>query len=362
MGLFDRIYKRNISSDKLGRQIFGALIQWRPKSFWAFVLLVTPLCIGVSMIFSPSSYTPCLYLLGLTLAVWLIIKVCRTLTDTYSLSRNDNGITICQIVILATLGFWIIGFVLIFDINNNGRIAAAIGIIGVILGWIFQDRVKGVAAFLHLRRHHLLNIGDWIRVPKLGVDGEIKKVTLTTVTLYNWDTTTSTIPISVLQVEHFINLQHMAEGKTYGREMHKSFILDTECVHQLSEAEIERLQSDGHDIRKYIPEDELKAGALNAHLFRLYVYHWLMNHSCVSHYPRLIIRWVEQNDNGMILQVYVFLTETSWTAYEWVQSEIMEHIITSMGWFGLRLYQRPSAYNFDREKANEKGESQGASL
>ncbi|MBQ5482217.1 MAG: hypothetical protein IIT74_04130, partial [Bacteroidales bacterium] len=59
MGLFDRIYKKNISSDKLGRQILGALFQWRAKSFWAFVLLVTPLCIGVSMILSPSSFTPC---------------------------------------------------------------------------------------------------------------------------------------------------------------------------------------------------------------------------------------------------------------------------------------------------------------
>lgn len=350
MGLFDRIYKKNISSDKLWRQIFGALIQWRPRSFWAFVLLVAPLCIGVSMILSPDSFTPCLYLLGLTLVVWLIVKVCRTLTGTYGLSRNDNGITICQIVILAALGFWIIGFVLIFDIKNNGRIAAAIGVIGAVLGWIFQDRVKGVAAFLHLRRNHLLNIGDWIRVPKLGVDGEIKKVTLTTVTLYNWDTTTSTIPINVLQAEHFINLQHMAEGKTYGREMLKSFILDTERIRPLSESEIERLRSGEHDIRNFVPEEELKAGALNAHLYRLYIHHWLMNHPGVSHFPRLIIRWVEQKDSGLVLQVYGFLTETEWTAYEWQQSEIMEHIVESLEWFDLRLYQRPSAYDFKEEE------------
>ena len=350
MGLFDRIYKKNISSDKLGRQIFGALIHWRPRSFWAFVLLVAPLCIGVSMILSPDSFTPCLYLLGLTLVVWLIVKVCRTLTGTYGLSRNDNGITICQIVILAALGFWIIGFVLIFDIKNNGRIAAAIGVIGAVLGWIFQDRVKGVAAFLHLRRNHLLNIGDWIRVPKLGVDGEIKKVTLTTVTLYNWDTTTSTIPINVLQAEHFINLQHMAEGKTYGREMLKSFILDTERIRPLSESEIERLRSGEHDIRNFVPEEELKAGTLNAHLYRLYIHHWLMNHPGVSHFPRLIIRWVEQKDSGLVLQVYGFLTETEWTAYEWQQSEIMEHIVESLEWFDLRLYQRPSAYDFKEEE------------
>lgn len=350
MGLFEKLYKKNISSDKVGRQIVGALLQWRAKPFWAFLLLLTPLSVGLSLILSPDSFTPCLFLLGLNLIVCLIIKVCRTLTGTFSLNRNDNGITVCQIVILAALGLWIIGFVLIFDIRSNGRMAAAMGIIGAVLGWIFQDRVKGVAAFLHLRRHHLLNIGDWIRVPKLGVDGEVKKVTLTTVTLYNWDTTTSTIPISALSSEHFTNLQHMSDGKTYGREMLKSFILDTEWIRPVTEEDLARFQSDTPDILRYLPEEELQVGALNAHLFRLYVYHWLMNQPCVSHLPRLIIRWAGQTDSGMTLEVYAFLTETNWSAYEWLQSQIIEHIITSMDWFGLRLYQRPSAYDFKKEE------------
>ena len=350
MGLFDSIYRKNISSDKLGRQIVGALFQWRPRPFWAFVLLVTPFTIGLSLILSPGSFTPCLFLLGLNLLVWLIVKVCRALTSTFSLNRNDNGITVCQIVILAALGFWIIGFVLIFDIKSNGRLAAALGVIGAVLGWIFQDRVKGVAAFIHLRRNHLLNIGDWIRVPKLGVDGEIRKVTLTTVTLYNWDTTTSTIPISALSSEHFMNLQNMAEGKTYGREMVKAFTLDTEWIRPLDEAEVAQLQSGAHDIRNYLPEEELKTGALNAHLFRLYIYHWLMNNPCISHQPRLIVRWVEQKDSGMTLQINAFIPDSSWAEFEWKQSQIMEHIITSMDWFGMRLYQRPSAYDFNKEE------------
>ena len=193
MGLLDKAYKRNISSDKLVRQVWGALIQWRARAFWAFLLLMVPLSIGLSLILSPHSFTPCLLFLGLNVVVWLIVKVCQALTNIFSLNKNDNGITACQIIILAAIGLWMIGFVLIFDIQNNGRMAAAIGIVGVVLGWIFQERVKGVFAFIHLRMNHLLKIGDWIKVPKLDVDGMVKKVTLTTVTLYNWDTTTSTI-------------------------------------------------------------------------------------------------------------------------------------------------------------------------
>ena len=255
MALFDRTYRKNISSDKLGRQIIGALFQWRAKPFWAFVLLVTPLSVGLSRVLSPDSFTPCLLLMGLNLLVWLVVKVCLTLTDLFSLKRNDNGMTVCQIIILASIGFWIVGFMLIFDIRNDGRMAAALGVIAMVLGWIFQDRVKGVAAFLHLRKHHLLNLGDWIRVPKLGVDGEVKKVTLTTVTLYNWDTTTSTIPINALQSEHFMNLQHMAQGKTYGRQLLKSFILDTTCIHPIDEKGVKEMKSGKHGIQLYLPED-----------------------------------------------------------------------------------------------------------
>lgn len=345
MALFEKMYKRCISSDKPLLQIWGALLQWRARAFWAFVLLIIPLSIGLSRILSPDSYVPCYFLLGLNLIVWLVIKVCQSMTNVYSLNKNDNGITICQIIILAAIGFWIIGFVLVFDIQNNGRMAAAIGIFGAVIGWIFQERVRGVVAFFHFRMHHLLNIGDWIKVPKLDVDGAVKKVTLTTVTLYNWDTTTSTIPISSLQSDHFVNLQNMADGKTYGRRMQKSFTLDTDSFRPITDDDVALFDSSGYGIREYLPESEIKPGTLNAHLYRLYLYHWLMNDPYVSHRPSLMVRWLDQNANGLVLQVYAFITEPASEAFEWQQSRIVEHILTSLAWFGLRIYQSPSAFD-----------------
>ena len=345
MGLFDKAYKRNISSDKLIRQIWGAFIQWRARAFWAFLLLMVPLSIGIARILSPGSLTTCLYFLGLNVVVWLVFKVCQSMTNIFSLNKNDNGITVCQIIILAAIGFWIIGFVIIFDIRNNARIAAAIGIIGVVLGWIFQDRVKGVIAFIHLRMHHLLNIGDWIKVPQFGVDGVVKKVTLTTVTLFNWDTTTSTIPLSALQSGHFVNLQNMADGRTYGRRMQRAFTLDTGSFRPLTEEEAASIQSGEHGIRNYLPDAEIAPGVLNAHLFRLYMYHWLMNNQSVSHRPSLVVNWTDQTDSGLMLQMYAFITEPSQAAFEWQQSLIVEHVLTSLEWFGLRLYQSPSAHD-----------------
>ena len=172
----------------------------------------------------------------------------------------------------ANMGTIVVSLVLIaiviLDIQKDSKYGLVFGLVGSVLAWIFQDKIKGAAAFLHIRSHKLIKIGDWIQLPGKGVDGEVKKVTLTTVTLCNWDTTTSTIPISALQQDHFINLENMAEGKTYGRQMVKNFILDTSCVRPLTEEEAARLRAG--EAGRYIPASQIQAGILNARLFREY--------------------------------------------------------------------------------------------
>lgn len=347
MNLLEKLSKKGLASGKLGWQIIGALLEWRPRAFWVFILLVTPLSIGFSYILAPEKWILWLCFLGLNLMLWLAVKVCQTLSNLFSLRKKEAGITWCQISILGAFGIWILGFILIFSIQKDGRLATVFGIIGTAIGWIFQDKLKGVVAFIHLRMHNLLNIGDWIQVPKYNADGEVKGITLTTVTIYNWDTTTSTIPILALQTDHFINLQRMAGGKTYGRRILKDFLLDTSCFHPITAAEAERLRSDAfnsvHDVRSYLPAEEIKEGALNSHLYRLYIYHWLMNHPHVSQKPRLYVRWMDQKEDGMPLQVYTFLLDSGGPSFFWEQSRIIEEIIESLEWFGLRLYQAPSA-------------------
>ena len=362
MNILDRLSKKNLASENIGRQIFGALMQWQPKLFWAFLLLITPISLGVALIIPPGDLIPGLEFLGLNLFILLTIKTCRRLIDVFNLRKEYSRVTWSYITILVAIGLWIIGFVLIFSIKDNPRIATAIGVIGTLLGWIFQDKIKGVITFLHLRSHNLLKVGDWLKVDKLGVDGKVQQMTLTSVIVYNWDTTTSTIPISALQSEHFINSQNMMEGKTYGRRMFKTFILDTGWFRTLSEDEIEELKETIHkrsevnfssDEQKHdsllmnltIDEIKEKEGVLNAQLYRLYIYHWLMNHKHISQQPRLVVRWLDQKDCGMQLQIYAFIVDSTLAAFEWQQSQIIEHIIKSMDWFGLRLYQSPSAFD-----------------
>ena len=323
-------------------------------------MLIAPVSIGIALIIPPGDWIHGLEFLCLNLVILLTFKTCRRLIDVFNLRKEYTRVTWSYITILVGIGLWIIGFVLIFNIKDNPRVATAIGVVGTLLSWIFQDKIKGVVAFLHLRSHNLLKIGDWLMVDKLGVDGEVQQMTLTSVTVYNWDTTTSTIPISALQTEHFRNLQNMMEGRTYGRRMLKTFVLDTGWFRVLSREEIEKLKeriqsgketstASNDEIRDFLSKnlslDEINEGATNAQLFRLYIYHWLMNHKHISQHPRLIVRWMDHKEGGMELQVYAFIVDSSLAAFEWEQSKIIEHIIKSLDWFGLRLYQSPSAYD-----------------
>lgn len=283
-------------------------------------------------------------LTALTLALWFAIMVCRSLTNIFSLRKKEAGITWCQIAILISIGLWIVGFVIIFDAKSHPRLAAGLGIAGSILTWIFQDTLKGVVAFIHLRINHLLNIDDWIKIPSKNVDGQVVKVTLTTVTIYNWDTTTSSIPTSVLHTDHFINLQNMMKGKTFGRRMFYTFIFDMGWIHILSKEETDKLKNN-KKVTNYLPAEQIEEGWSNARLFRMYLFHWLMNHPHVSQQPRLIVRWMEQKETGLPLQMYAFITDSSLVSFELQQSQIIEHVIESLEWFGLQLYQSPSGYD-----------------
>lgn len=355
--------KQLLCSNSPIKQILGTILDRRLNlvvfSFWG-MMLTFALVLGVLhlVLLKSEKWCVCYCLLRtikspwywmalLTLFVVLVFLVGFTLMRVYNLQKKEKYITRCYLAMLGSIGMWVIGFLILFDINKDSRYYLVIGLVGTLLMLVFQEKIRGAATYLHLRVHGLLNIDDWIKIPKYEIDGEVKRVTLTSVTVLNWDTTTSTIPISALSSDHFMNLQNMMKGKTYGRRMMMKFTLDTSWFHPITTQEIESVKE--HDGIKYMPEEEMRDSKgnfrVNAHLFRLYLYHWLMEHGHVSQQPRLIVRWEEPKEGGMPLEIYAFIIDSGLAQYEWQRSQIVEHVIESMGWFGLRLYQSPSAYD-----------------
>lgn len=346
MYIVDKYYnirEKLLSSDKVRLQILGALLKWNTRStllLCAILILAT----GLALLIPPFDLAKYLCFMALTAMVFLSIRTCTLLLNLFSLRRKDSAITSSYIVILFTLLVWVLGFLLLYHGETSVRITAAMGLVGTILSWIFQDKIKGVATYFHLRAHKLLNVGDWIQLPSAGVDGMVTRITLQSVTISNWDTTTSIIPINSLSTSHFMNFQNMLDGKTYGRKMSKTFVLDTGWFHLLTADDVQRLKTTG-DVIQYLPEEDICVGVSNAKLFRLYLYHRLSNHPHISIQPRLIIRWLEQVENGMPLEIYAFITDSGIMSFEWQQSQIIEQVIEALDWFGLRLYQSPSSYD-----------------
>lgn len=341
--------KKWLSSNNVLKQIVGAII----NKWGGFVTLVLIALIIILICCDIRSHTTVklLQLSIISAFVALVISACNSLTNIFSLQKKEEGITWCQIIILVAICLWIFGLIWIVDVQKYSENTIIFGIIGGAMTLVFQDKIKGVVTFIHLRHNNLIRIDDWIQVPKFNVDGMVKKVTLTSVTIYNWDTTTSTIPISALSSDHFVNLQSLLEGKTYGWRMFKALTFDTQCFHVMDAKEIDLLEKTQH-INLYLSDEEKYKGVLNAYLYRVYLYHWLMDNPNISHKPRLMVRWTDHKNGGLQLEVYTFIVTNSIDDYEWKQSLVFEHIVESIKWFGLRLYQLPSGYDiFDRKEA-----------
>ena len=338
-------YRGQLSSTKCHRLIWGALLKTKCERCMIPASLASVLIAYVFWRLGYIFVSKILIVTLMTLFLWGAWFVTKTLNRIFSLRRQETYITWSQISLLAVFGLWIVVIVCCLNLqNNNPTDTAIITVFGAVLGWIFQDTIKSVAAFFYLRANGLLQIGDLIAVPAKGIEGFVRTISLTTVTVENWDTTTSAFPTFILHADHFKNSQRMLEGKTLGRLMKKTFIIDSGWFHPLTDNDIKRLRR-ALDVENFFVEKEVKSDKLNIEVFRLYIYHWLMNNPNVSQQPRLIVRWLEQTSEGLPLQLLVYLTDTMLDAFEWQQSQIMEHVIKAMGWFDLQLYQSPSGYD-----------------
>lgn len=293
-----------------------------------------------------------------TLIFFEVVFIVRKLSPIFSLRRQELSITWSQICILIAFLGWLISVLIITGLDQKKDLLT-IAVAGCILGWVFQDTVKNVVAFLYLRFNDLIHIGDWIIVESRHIDGMVKFVNLTTVTIENWDTTTSSFPIFILYSEPFKNLQSMLDRKTHGRRMFMSFVLDSGWVQPLTlpEAEniVKKIETDQHFKDTQILEVVREAfhndkEVLNLSLFRHYVHHWLMNNKKFSRAPRLIVRYLEPTEFGIPMQIYGYIVDVSLESFEWVQSETIEHLLQVMTYFNLRLYQSPSG--FDASNSN----------
>ncbi|MBQ9137979.1 MAG: mechanosensitive ion channel [Alistipes sp.] len=283
-----------------------------------------------------------LLLLHILYILWVFRRFVKTLRSDNR--RKDSLNNVLQIAYLIGFGVVLVYAIVSFNITEENSLAVSLG--AAVMGLVFSNAIRGAVAYIHFRMNNLLRIGDHIEVPNHNVDGEITDISLMTVTVRNWDGTESNVSILELQESSFQNNQKVRDGKTTGRRMRRSFRIDVTSIKELSAEELkcleDRLKAAGQDATYIFQEyAEHQHTTLNIHLYRRYLHHWLMNNRDITREPCLMVRLREQaSEGGVPLQVYTFIRKSGIMSYEEVQSSVMEHMLMTLSWFGLKLYQK----------------------
>lgn len=237
----------------------------------------------------------------------------------------------------------------------------SLGAVTAILMLVFKDPILSFAAGIQLSSNKMVQVGDWIEMPKHGVDGDVIELSLTTVKVQNFDKTIVTVPPYALVTESFKNWRGMSESGV--RRIKRAINVDISSVTFCSEQMIERFKKiqyiSGYvdekrtELTEYnkkhnIYDTDLANGRrmTNIGTFRAYIVSYLKEHPKISKNHTLLVRQLDPGPTGIPIEIYVFTTDNNWVNYEGIQSDIFDHILAIVPEFGLKVFQNPAGSDF----------------
>ena len=240
--------------------------------------------------------------------------------------------TFCGVLKIVVWFLSVIVIVAIIVNRNPLTLLAGLGATSAILMLVFQDTIKGLVAGIRLTSNDMLHKGDWITVPKAGIDGNVEDMTLTTVKVRNFDNTIVTITPQTLVDESFQNWIGMQQSE--GRRVKRKIYFDFNSIQILDEEMCKSIQKAG-----FCYPNKPLPGMVNLTVFRAAMEHFLRNHDFVNGDMLLMVRQLEPTNTGLPVEFYFFLKDKEWVTYEHNLAQIMEEIFADLHIFGLKIYQ-----------------------
>ena len=275
------------------------------------------------------------------LVIVTLILVKAFLDSVYEISSKHERFKnrplkgIYQMIYLLALSVGIVIIISIIIDKDPTTILTGLGASAAILMLVFKDTILGLVAGIQLSANDMLRPGDWITIPKSGVDGNVLEVSLTTIKVQNFDKTIITIPPYVLVSESFQNWRGMQEAG--GRRIKRSLLIDMNTVHFCSKDDLLRYQKEEWI---HLDTSECDKQMVNLEVFRIYLQNYLKNHPKLSKELTVLVRELQPGPEGMPIELYCFTDTTNWLEYENIQCEIFGHLLAILPEFGLRAYQR----------------------
>lgn len=239
----------------------------------------------------------------------------------------------CGVLKIVVLFLGVIVIVAIVIDRSPLTLLAGLGATSAVLMLVFKDSITGLVAGIRLTSNNMVSKGDWITVDKLGANGVVEDITLSTVKVRNFDNTIVTLPPQKLIEDSFQNWQGMQQSG--GRRVTRMIYIDFHSIGIADDNLKQRLVE-----RKLINKADMHSNVVNLTLFRNYIEWWIYNNKEVNTDLTFMVRQLQPTNTGLPIEVYFFLKNKEWKTYEHNLAEIMERIYAFAPEFGLKIYQR----------------------
>ena len=239
----------------------------------------------------------------------------------------------CGVLKIVVLFLGIIVIIAIVIDRSPLTLLAGLGATSAVLMLVFKDSITGLVAGIRLTSNNMVSKGDWITVDKLGANGVVEDITLSTVKVRNFDNTIVTLPPQKLIEDSFQNWLGMQQSG--GRRVTRMIYIDFHSIGIADDNLKQRLVE-----RKLINKADMHSNVVNLTLFRNYIEWWIYNNKEVNTDLTFMVRQLQPTNTGLPIEVYFFLKNKEWKTYEHNLAEIMERIYAFAPEFGLKIYQR----------------------
>jgi miniconductance mechanosensitive channel len=297
------------------------------------------------------------------LGLWIVRTIFNSLRDYLKQKPEYSDKPIDSFVQVIMIILWIFGVAMIISTLfgiKRGELLTILGTLSAIIILIFRDTILGFVSSVQVAINDMVRIGDWITMDKFGADGDVIEINLTTVKVRNFDNTITTIPTYALSSDSFQNWRGMQ--KSDGRRIKRHVLiksstirfLNDEDLHQLRkvqlitayidsrQAEIDRY----NDLRGVDKTLSLNGRNMtNLGLFRKYIMQYLNDHPGLNKNMHIMCRQLQSTAHGVPLEIYVFSSDKRWANYEYIMSDIFDHVMASVRYFDLEIFELPSTLN-----------------
>lgn len=289
--------------------------------------------------------------------IWIFRSVLRTLEAYFKLDPRLNDKPIDSYIQVFMLFLWAVGIGLVFAVLTGISLMTfftTLGAASAILLLIFKDTIMGFVASVQVAVNDSVRIGDWITMEKYHADGDVIEINLSTVQVQNWDKTITYLPTHALLTDAFTNWRGMQESG--GRRIKRSILIKAKSIRYLEPEEVEELKkiqlisnyltTRQEDIKKFNSTNSIDKSLLingrnltNIGVYRKYVQTVIENHSGINKDLTMMVRQLQPTAKGIPLEIYAFSSDKRWANYEYIMSDIFDHVLAALPYFNLELYE-----------------------